>query len=70
MEIKVSQVGCFQITGCLLNILFPFFRYLNYSVFHDTFIKRFMKKLSFFNSNLKNQFQDVVYYRKLGSLTL
>ena len=45
--------------GCLIN-----------SVFYDTFVKRFMKKVSFFSSNFKNQFQDVVYYRKLGCLTL
>ena len=54
----------------LLNMLFHFFRYLIYSVFHETFVKKFMKKLSFFSSNFKNPFQDVVYYRKLGCLTL
>ena len=54
----------------LLNMLFHFFRYLIYSVFYNTFVKRFMKKLSFFSSNFKNQFQDVVYYKKLGCLTL
>ena len=53
-----------------LNMLFHFFRYLIYSVFHEAFVKKFMKKLSFFNSNFKNQFQDVVYYRKLQCLTL
>ena len=30
-----------------LNMLFHFFRYLIYSVFHKTFAKKFMKKLSF-----------------------
>ena len=54
----------------LLNKPFHFFQYLIYSVFHDTFVKRFIKKLSFLSSNFKNQFQDVVYYRKLGCLTL
>ena len=53
-----------------LNMLFHFFRYLIYSVFHETFVKMFMKKLSFFSSNFKDPFQDVVYYRKLGCLTL
>ena len=53
-----------------LNMLFHFFRYLIYSVFHKTFVKKFMKKLSFFSSNFKNPFQDIVYYRKLGCLTL
>ena len=53
-----------------LNMLFHFFRYLIYSVFHETFVKKFMKKLSFFSSNFKNPVEDVVYYRKLGCLTL
>ena len=53
-----------------LNMLLHFFRYLIYSVFYETFVKNFMEKLSFFSSNLKNLFQDVVYYRKLGCLTL
>ena len=53
-----------------LNMLFHFFRYLIYSVFHKTFVKKFMKKLSFFSLNFKNLFQDVVYYRTLGCLTL
>ena len=44
------------------NMLFHFFRYLIYSVFHE--------KLSFFSSYFKNPFQDVVYYRKLICLTL
>ena len=30
-----------------LNMLFHFFRYLIYSVFHETFFKKFMTKLSF-----------------------
>ena len=54
----------------LLNMLFRFFRYLIYSVLHETFVKRFMKKLSFFSSSFKNQFQDIVYYRNLRCLTL
>ena len=49
-------------------MLFHFFRYLIYSVFHKTFVKFFVKKLSFFSSNFKNPFQDVVCYRKLGCL--
>ena len=53
-----------------LNILLHFFRYLIYSVFHETFVKNFMKKLSFFSANFKNPFQDVVYYWKLIFLTL
>ena len=53
-----------------LNMLFHVFWYLTYSVFHETSVKKFMKKLSFFSSNFKNPFHDVVYYRKLGCLTL
>ena len=53
-----------------LNMLFRFFRYLIYSVFHETFVIKFMKKISFFSSNFKNPFQDVVYYRKLRCVTL
>ena len=54
----------------LLNMLLHFFWYLIYSVFQEAFVKKSMKKLSFFNSNFKNPFQDVVYYKKLGYLTL
>ena len=53
-----------------LNILFHFFRYLIYSIFHEAFVKTFIKKLSLLYSNFKNPFQDVVNYRKLGCLTL
>ena len=52
-----------------LNMLFHIFRYLIYSVLHETFVKEFVK-LSFFSSNFKIPFQDIVYYRKLGCLTL
>ena len=51
-----------------LSMLFHFFftiSHLYYSVFHETFVKKFTK-LSFFSSNFKNPFQDIVYYRKLG----
>ena len=51
------------------NKLFHFFRYLILSVFHETFVKKFMN-LSFFSSNFKNPFQDVVCYWKLECLTL
>ena len=51
-----------------LNMLFHFFQYLIYRVFHGTFVKKVMNKLSFFSSNFKNTFQDVVYYRRLTCL--
>ena len=78
--LKCFFVGCSNgneiFTGKLfsnygpLNILFHFFRYLIYSVFHKMFVKKFMKKLSFLSSNFKNPVQEVVYYRKLGCRTL
>ena len=39
-----------------LKMIFHFFRYLIYSAFHETFVKKFMKKLFFFISNFKNPF--------------
>ena len=56
--------------GAVLNMLFHFFFYLIYSVFHETIVKTFIKILSFFSLNFKNSFQDVVYYRKLECLPL
>ena len=53
-----------------LNTLFHFFRYLIRSIFHETFVKTFMKKPSFFSSNFKNPFWDGVCYWKLGCLIL
>ena len=38
-----------------------FFLFLIYDYFNEAFVKNFMKKLSFFNTNFKNSFQDVVY---------
>ena len=49
---KVSKVSCFQITA--VEYAIPFFRYLIRSVFHETFVKTFTKKPSFFSSNFKN----------------
>ena len=65
MENEVILIEMKNLTGRLfsnyglLNMLFHFFRYRIYSVFHDTFVKRFLKKV-FESSNFKNQFQDVV----------
>ena len=39
-------------------IPFFFFWYLIHSVFQEIFVKRFMKKLSFFSSNFENQFSN------------
>ena len=64
MEMEVSQVGCFQ-NYELLNMLLHFFIYLIYSVFHETFVKKFMKKLSFFSSNFKNPFSICSIVQKI-----
>ena len=53
-----------------LNTLFCFFQFLIYVYFNETFVKKLMKYLSFFNTNFQNSFQDVVYYRILGYQTL
>ena len=47
-----------------------FFRFLIYVYLNDAFIKHFMKKLSLFNVNFQNLFQDAVYYRILEFQTL
>ena len=44
-------------------MLFRFFRFLIYVYFNETFVKKLMKKLSFFNTIFQNSFEDVVYYR-------
>ena len=56
---KESFIGKRFLNYWSLNMLFRFFQYLIYSVSHKTFVKKFMKKLSFFSSNFKNPFQDV-----------
>ena len=53
-----------------LSMLFRFFRFLIYLYFKDAFVKNFMKKLSFFNTNFHNSCQDVLYYGILGCQTL
>ena len=59
----------FTITGPP-NIQLLKFWLFNFSNFQTTFVKNLLKKLSFFSSNFKNPFRDVVYYRKLRCLTL
>ena len=49
----------------LSNMLPCFFGFLVFVYFNEAFVKIFIKKLSFFNINFQNLFQDVVYYRKL-----
>ena len=40
---------------------FGFFRFLIYACFNQDFLKNVMKKLSFFDTNFQNSFQEVVY---------
>ena len=47
-----------------------FIQFLIYVYFNEAFAKNFMKKLSFFNTNFQNWFQDVLYYRILVCQTL
>ena len=49
-----------------LNMPFALFRFLIDVCFSEAFFKYLMRKLSFFNTNFQNSFQDVVYYRILG----
>ena len=44
---------------------FRFFRYLIYSVFHETFVRKFMKKLSFFSSNFKKSISRCSILQKI-----
>ena len=53
----------------LLNILFCFFRFIIYVYMNKAFVKHFMEKLSFYNTNFQNSFQDIVYYRIKGCET-
>ena len=46
------------------------FLILMYVYFNEAFVKNFMGKLSFFNKNVYNSFQDVVNYRILGCQSL
>ena len=56
--------------GQLNMLLRFFFRFLIYVYFNEAIVKNFMKNLSFFETNFRNSFQEVVYYRVLGCQTL
>ena len=47
------------------NMLFPFFPFLFYVYFDEAFVKNFIKKQSFFNTNFQSSFQDVKIYFKV-----
>ena len=50
-----------------LNMLFHFFRYLIYSVFHETFVKLSMKKLYFSAQVSKTHFKITIILKWLRS---
>ena len=52
------------------DISLIFFGLLIYVYFDESFVKSFIKKLSFCNVNFQNSFQDVLYYILLGCQTL
>ena len=56
--------------GLLNKLLHFFFFNILFIASFTTLVIRFIEKLSFLSSNFKKQFQDVVYYRNLGCLTL
>ena len=43
-----------------------FFQFLIYVNFNEAFVKKFMKKPLFFNTNFQNSSQDLVYYTIFG----
>ena len=43
-----------------------FLRFLIYVYFNETFVKNFIKKLWFLNTNFQNSFLDAVHYKILG----
>ena len=65
-----SFTGRLFSTDGLLNKLFHFFQYLIYSAFHDTFVKRFIKKLSFLSSNSKINISRCSILQKIRIPTL
>ena len=44
------------------NMLFRFFSISHLCFFNEALVKKFMKNLSFFNTNFQNSFPDIVYY--------
>ena len=53
-----------------MQFLFFFFRFFIYVYYNENFAKEIMNQLSFFNANFWNSFQNVVYYKILGRVTL
>ena len=57
-NLNSSSINKLFLNYGLLNMLFRFFRFLIYVYFNEAFVKNFMKKLSFYNTNFHNLFQD------------
>ena len=54
----------FQAVFKLRAVEYAFFKFIFYVYSNEAFAKSFIKK-SFFNTNFKSSFQDVVFYRIL-----
>ena len=52
------------------NMLFRFFQFLIYVYFNEAFVKKFMKQLSFFNTNFQNLFEQTCNQRGNGGAGL
>ena len=64
-NLNLSSIKKLYLNYGPLNMLFRFFPCHIYVYFNEAFLKNFLKKLSFFNANFDNSFQDKVYYRIL-----
>ena len=52
------------------NMLFRFFQFLIYVYFNEAFVNKFMKQLSFFNTNFQNLFEQTCNQRGNGGAGL
>ena len=74
IHLKYTVVHYANLNSCSINMpniraveyTISFFRFPIYVYFKKAFVRNFMRKLSFFNTNSQNSFQDVVHYRILG----
>ena len=51
-------------------MLFRFFQFLIYVYLNGVFVQYSMKKLSFFNANFQNSFQDVLHNNRVLNLMM
>ena len=60
IENKIFAKWLFSNYG-LFKMVFHFFKFFTFSCFRSTFVKNFMKKLSFFKANFSNSIQDLLF---------